>query len=642
MPRSPPMPPAPTSPESTKKKWSPEIPSSPPDIQAGNFDVPNPSPDILGPNLSSNGRMQFPNPPTSSAGLAQNPRPLYTEDKDYSNSGTSVASDDPGGSVKLKSTRSMRKHSISVVRALEDALGTPVATDLDSDDGSDSDTIPTPNSISDLGADSISLVDLTLRRPRRQSSLLVSIIPEQQQAENPPQQHQQSTPPQRLADSPIAISSFTGLSIKSSNSSVRSVSKAGPPPTSPLPSPPTYVDPEDSMTSFSSLPSIPSMNSLPSRRSSSLIQNSSVILSRPRAKTISAVTAPSPSLRINPTTSSRSLTSSNASSRRHSKARPEDTVVTDDRSNKENKRKPTYEELELALAESQGQYATLTAYLKTVSEKLEREKAAVREEADMWQKEADLWRHEAKSRAAEVKKREVEIEGLKWLILHPMPPADRSKDEQDDDDASTEAGSLASSVMFSSDSGSMDTDSPTRPESSRKRSMTIHDFRFSPQKFRQTKSTTNLPESSSSNNSALGLGLHYAVPDVPYTKWTAETGISTSSAASSTSSLAIPGLTATNTVSSGLSAIPESPSQRPLDATADVETEKQRGREERRSSRVLRRASGSSLVSSTSIATHAYANNLRAGRGPSIEQVLDQPPPNMEGVAEKLRPLGSI
>lgn len=317
--------------------------------------------------------------------------------------------------------------------------------------------------------------------------------------------------------------------------------------------------------------------------------------------------------------------------------------VIDDKSNKENKHKPTYDELELALAESQGQYATLTAYLKTVSEKLEREKAAAREEAEMWQKEADLWRHEAKSRSAEVKKRDVEIEGLKWLILHPMPPADRSRDEQDDDDASTEAGSLAPSVMFSNDSGSIaDADASKRPETSRKRSMTIHDFRSSPQKSLRLKSTTNL-QASSFNNSTTGLGLDYAIPDVPYTKWTLESALSTpSSAASSTSSLAVPGLTATNTVSSGLSAIPESPSRRPLDAPPEAEAEKQRDREGRRSSQILRRVSGSSLVSSASISSQAYANDLRTGRGPSIEQVLDHAPPNMDEVLEKLRPFGSI
>jgi hypothetical protein len=353
------------------------------------------------------------------------------------------------------------------------------------------------------------------------------------------------------------------------------------------------------------------------------------------------VTTPNPNLRVTATTSSRSLTSSNASSRRQSRARPEDVVIGDDRSNKENKHKPTYEELESALAESQGQYSTLTAYLETVSEKLEREKAAAREEAEMWQKEADYWRHEAKSRSAEVKKRDVEIEGLKWLILHPMPPADRSKDDQDEDDASTEAGSLAPSTMFSSDSGSIHAGSPTRPDSSRKRSMTIHDFRSSPQRFRRSKSTANL-QALSFNNSTTGLGLDYPLPDVPYTRWTPESGISTSSsAASSTSSLTVPGLTATNTVSSGLSAIPESPFNRPLDAAAEADIQKQREKEERRSSRVLRRVSGSSLVSSTSIASHAYANNLRAGRGPSIEQVLDHASPNMDEVLEKLRPFGN-
>lgn len=312
-------------------------------------------------------------------------------------------------------------------------------------------------------------------------------------------------------------------------------------------------------------------------------------------------------------------------------------MVGNDKSNKENKLKPTYGELESALAESQGQYATLTAYLKTVSEKLEREKAAAREEAEMWQKEADLWRLEVKSLSAEVKKRDIEIEGLKWLILHPMPPTEKIRDDQDDDDASTEAGSLAPSGMFSNDSRSIaDADSLMRPETARKRSMTIHDFRSSPQRSRWPKNAPNL-QASFSNGSTTGLGLDYTVPNVPYTKWTLDSGISiSSSAASSTSSLAVPGLTATNTVSSGLSAIPESPAHGAMDAAAETEAQKQREREDRRSSRALRRVSASSLIS----ASKTYASNLKTGRGPSIEQVLDHAPPNMDEVLEKLRTFG--
>ena len=273
-----------------------------------------------------------------------------------------------------------------------------------------------------------------------------------------------------------------------------------------------------------------------------------------------------------------------------------------------------------------------------MSEKLEREKATARENAEMWKKEADMWKHEAKSRSGDVKKRDVEIEGLKWLILHQMPPADKDKDEQDDDDASTEAGSLAPSVMFSSDSGSVaDADGPLTFETSRKRSMTIHDFRSSPHKSRRPKVITNL-QMSSSNNSTTGLGLDFPLPNVPYTL---ESGISGSSATSSTSSLLVPGLSPTNTMSSGLSAILESPSQHPLNDDTDVEVQKPREREERLPPRIIRSVSSSSLVSSTAMASHTYASNMKTGRGPSIEQVLNHAPPNMEEVLEKLRPFGT-
>ena len=633
LPRSAPAPPVTYIPGSTAQKRPPGSRSSTLDNQGSQFDSASPSPETLSPSPPSSPKMQFPNPPLGSA--SQVSLSLYVQDKDSSKVDLNGSSNDSETSSILKSRRSMRKHSISVVRALEDALGTPLATDLDSDNESDSNTIPTSTSTSDLGKDLTA--DVGLRIPLRQSSLMMSAILQQQQP--PPQQTED--PPKQPPDSPIPPSPSKVPSIKSSNSSIRSSvspSQSGPPPTTPLPSPPPRIDSKDSLSSFSSLPTIPSMNSLPSRRSYALLPTGSVVPPRPRARTISTTPAPNVNLRAIPTASSRSLASSTPSSRRQSKRG--DDMIIDDKSNKENKYKPTYEELELTLAELQGQYTTLTAYLKTVSEKLEREKAAAREEAEVWQKEADLWRHEAKSRSAEVKKKDIEIEGLKWLILHPMPPAERSRDEQDDDDASTEAGSLAPSAMFSNDSGSITDADSMRHEASRKRSMTIHDFRSSPQKPRWPKSTTHLQVSFSSNNSTTGLGLDYALPDVPYTKWTLESGISSSSsAASSTSSLAVPGLSATNTVSSGLSAIPESPPHRPVDADVEAEAQKQRDREERRSSRVLRRVSASSIASS---ASKAYVSNLKTGRGPSIEQVLDNAPPNMNEVLEKLRPFGNI
>jgi hypothetical protein len=628
LPRSAPTPPVTSTPGSTAQK---RPPGSTLDNQGGQFDSASPSPETLSPSPPSSPKMQFPNPPIGSG--SQVSLSPYIQDKDSSKVDLNGGSNDSETSSMLKSRRSMRKHSISVVKALEDALGTPLATDLDSDNESDSNTIPTSASTSDLGKDLAP--DVGLRIPLRQSSLMMSAILQQQ-----PQPQQTEEPPKQPPDSPIPPSPSKVPSIKSSNSSIRSSvspSLSGPPPTTPLPSPPTRIDSKDSLSSFSELPNIPSMNSLPSRRSYALLPTGSVVLPRPRARTISTTPAPNLNLRAIPTTSSRSLTSTTPSSRRQSKR--EDMTI-DDKSNKENKHKPTYEELELALAELQGQYTTLTAYLKTVSEKLEREKAAAREDAEMWQKEADLWRHEAKSRSAEVKKKDIEIEGLKWLILHPMPPAERSRDEQDDDDASTEAGSLAPSAMFSNDSGSITDADSMRHEASRKRSMTIHDFRSSPQRPRWPKNTTHLQVSFSNNNSSTGLGLDYALPDVPYTEWTLESGISSSSsAASSTSSLAVPGLSATNTVSSGLSAIPESPPHRPVDADVEADAQKQRDREERRSSRVLRRVSASSLASP---ASKAYVSNLKTGRGPSIEQVLDNAPPNMNEVLEKLRPFGNI
>lgn len=583
--------------------------------------------------------MQFPNPPSAINGHYRIVRsPSRIKEKDVIKSGQGVP-DELGPSIarKLTSKRSMRKHSISVVKMLEDALGTPVATDLeDPADDSDTNTIPT----SDTGKDSGSLGDVTLILPRRRSSRNISAILLQQQLQQPsqhPKSDSPTTPP-----SPNKVPSIK--STASSHRSPVSPPLAGPPPTTPLPSPPALKD--SSSNFLSSLPTIPSLNSLPSRRSSALVQKPLLLPARPRAQTISAVPAPATNLRAIPnSTSSRSLNSSQNNSPRQSRVRLEDKIVIDDdKANKENKRKPTYEELESLLEESQNQYNTLTAYLKTVSEKLEREKAAVKEEVEIWKKEADSWRREAKTRASELKKRDVEIDGLKWLILHPMPnPADRNREDYEDDDVSTEASSLATFAEQSEERVSIDP--PVQLETARKRSMTLHDFRPRPQKFRRLKSSGSLRGFSTTDSSGVttGLGLHIPVPDMPCTKYTLGplASVSTSSSTtSSTSSLAVPGLSATNTASSGLSAIPESPlSLDPIDSAVDAE--KQRIKEERRSSRISRRTSGSSIVSLTSMAASAaYTNNLKIGRGQSIEQVLDTTPPNMDEVRERLRPFG--
>jgi hypothetical protein len=119
------------------------------------------------------------------------------------------------------------------------------------------------------------------------------------------------------------------------------------------------------------------------------------------------------------------------------------------------------------------------------------------------------------------------------------------------------------------------------------------------------------------------------------------------SAASSTSSLPLPGPTTTaSTVSSGLSAIPETrmPSPEstrdPAVAAAILAAERQQQKEERRASRALRRLSSSSTTSSASAASSAYAANLSRGRPPSIAQVLGESS-SMEDVLEKLRPFAT-
>ncbi|RXW15384.1 hypothetical protein EST38_g10471 [Candolleomyces aberdarensis] len=115
-----------------------------------------------------------------------------------------------------------------------------------------------------------------------------------------------------------------------------------------------------------------------------------------------------------------------------------------------------------------------------------------------------------------------------------------------------------------------------------------------------------------------------ALPDVPNGR-SSLSSVSLPSPSSSTSSLLPP--SPSLTVSS-LSAIPEAPSSLRISTNADTTDFPVRS---------SKRISTSSMGSSSTAASSAYATNLKRSRPPSIAQVLENSP-RMDDVLEKLRP----
>ena len=140
----------------------------------------------------------------------------------------------------------------------------------------------------------------------------------------------------------------------------------------------------------------------------------------------------------------------------------------------------------------------------------------------------------------------------------------------------------------------------------------------------------------SNSSKVTGLGIDY--PSIPSLSESASHG---SMRSTNSSVLTAPSLTATNTTSSSLSAIPESPN-RDIEMNGDVGQDKtRRDIEERQASRV--QVTSTKRLSGTP--THpaiAYHNNLKLGESPSIGQLLDNPETDlMEDVLRKLRSFGT-
>lgn len=149
-----------------------------------------------------------------------------------------------------------------------------------------------------------------------------------------------------------------------------------------------------------------------------------------------------------------------------------------------------------------------------------------------------------------------------------------------------------------------------------------------------TLSGSPLPASRSSKTTAsTGLGIDY--PSIPSLSDAASRGSINSTGSSA---MTMPSLTATNTTSSSLSAIPESPN-RDIEMNRNPSADQDKARrdiDERQGPRALKPLSGTPSSSSL-----AYHNNLKLGESPSISSILDSPETDsFDDVLRKLRSFG--
>ena len=369
------------------------------------------------------------------------------------------------------------------------------------------------------------------------------------------------------------------------------------PPAIPLPPPP----PPSSSLTISTLPSVPPIPPSSRRRSTA---SNRVTITRPRAHTIPSVVP----------TSTGTHSSSAKAKAKHPPSPPQE---------KHSQDPDDPESLREALKLQRARFDDLAAYLLTITEKHAVEKVILMKKIDTLEREA--------------RKTGRELKGLRYLVMNGTGSGVFNGT------STLPSGSSSRATTPIHFQGSEDgTDGPLSTDGkSTKRGHRTPDS-LSPDVSRPTSLTVPPAD-----------GKFGWMPDFPgsdaYILSNIEKRSSASSfssiitsPASSTSSLPLPNLTASST----LSAIPEartpSPECRrdPEVAAAILAAERQREKEERRASRALRRLSSSSSNSSTSAASSAYAANLKRGRPPSIAQVLGVSS-SMEDVLEKLRPFAT-
>ncbi|KDQ56868.1 hypothetical protein JAAARDRAFT_59093 [Jaapia argillacea MUCL 33604] len=410
------------------------------------------------------------------------------------------------------------------------------------------------------------------------------------------------------------------------------------PPNIPLPAPPTRNSLSDSgLSSQSSVPTIPSMSSISSRSSMMAYAYPSP---RPRVLTTSSMpirhTSSSDSERYAVTTPSKSSIASGRSPLKH-----EYEVASESETDTET-------QLRERLRDQTVKVDQLSEYLLEVLSRHEGEKGILERRIEQLEKEA--------------RKRDKEIRGLRYLIMNgglmdALPGASLQASSSDlfrtlsrspGSSAAEGLNLLQDSSPSSSRPGTapshVEPESPSAPKPSRhrtlKRSITLPENHFAQTTLTANRSqgsisrspTISITESTDSLTNARSLGL-----DLP--TMTNQPSMSSLSSFSSTSTSSLPALTTTSTATSALSAIPESPS--PYTDTSSKDAAKQREKEERRHSRILKRLSASSTTSliPPSPVVHTSHSDSKKGKGKSIEQVLDQTS-DMEELLEKLRRLG--
>ncbi|PPQ92522.1 hypothetical protein CVT25_010355 [Psilocybe cyanescens] len=408
---------------------------------------------------------------------------------------------------------------------------------------------------------------------------------------------------------------------------------SSPPPLSPLPPSPTIASkvPDFATASFTS------------RTAQSESGSSRKAHVRPRAHTISSSTS------VPPSPLSQSLTTADMPTT-SSKAIPppvEDDALDIDSASPE--------QLRQALKTRNEQYAEVTARMLKMTEQHNVEVSTLEKKIATLEKEA--------------RKRDTQIKGFTWMLNDgespqaqpkPLPPgilnqsrfassavnivssdseyevqripppsAPRRLYYQSDSGVESHATSGAESVVASGGSATESISSAFRVRKLRRpylvsdgtqsitRSGTVRSSKVPP----ATNNEKTLPE----------------VPYLPASTATKRSSISstTVSPSSSTSSLLPPSPSITM---SSLSAIPEgSKSQGTLHpARYDSSSEQQ---DERRAARTSHRTSVSSLTSSSTAASSSYSANMKRSRPPSIAQVLEKSPSNMNEVLEKMRSL---
>ena len=375
------------------------------------------------------------------------------------------------------------------------------------------------------------------------------------------------------------------------------------PPAIPLPPPP----PSSSLT-ISALPSVPPIP--PSSRRHSAASNR-VTITRPRAHTIPSVVPTSPGTR----------SSSGKTKAKHPPLPPQD---------KHSQDPDDPESLREALRLQRARFDDLAAYLLTITEKHAVEKVILMKKIDTLEREA--------------RKTGRELKGLRYLVMNgtgsgvfngtsTLPSGSSSRattpihfqGSEDGTDGPLSTGAISTPADGKSTKRGHRTPDSLSPDVSRPTSLTV------PPADGKFGWVPDFPGSDA-----------YMLSNIERRSSASSFSSIITSPASSTSSLPLPNLTASST----LSAIPEArtPSPEchrdPEVAAAILAAERQREKEERRASRALRRLSSSSSASSTSAASSAYAANLKRGRPPSIAQVLGVSS-SMEDVLEKLRPFAT-